>query len=190
MKCTDIVGQDHNLIRRGLDVVDAMLKKLQDGQRIEIFDAATMLKFLRLFGDQYHQAMEENVLFPALLLAEPNNTALVQLVSEHGNERTLAAEIEEALMARRGMAFFRSSHQLTALLRNHCEREETIVCDLAERCLSKKQNDDIVADFMISRTQVESYTNFSRLERRYLLKAPLDPLRSDHGLSRARGSFR
>src|SRR5215813_2789318 len=105
MKSTEIIIQDHIIIRHGLDIVDAMLRKLEDGQRIEIFDATTMLKFMRLFGDQYHQAMEENVLFPALLRAAPDDAALFQLVTEHGDERTLVDEIEAALMSRRGMAF-------------------------------------------------------------------------------------
>jgi hemerythrin-like domain-containing protein len=188
MQCTQIVFQDHIIIRRGLDIVDAMLQKLEDGQRIEIFDATTMLKFLRLFGDQYHQVMEETILFPALLLASPNNAALVQLVSEHGNERTLANEIEEALMSRRGMAFFHSSHELTALLRRHCEREEAVIADLAEHSLSKGQDDEITTEFMTRRTQVESYANFSRLQRRYPPKPSPEPSSPAHELSRARGS--
>src|SRR5262245_2714445 len=84
MRCAEIVVQDHAIIRRGLDIVDGMLTKLEDGERIEIFDGATVLKFLRLFGDEYHQVMEENVLFPALILAAPHHAALNQLVSEHG----------------------------------------------------------------------------------------------------------
>jgi hemerythrin-like domain-containing protein len=188
MKCTELLIQDHILIRRGLDIVDAMLKELQDGQRIEIFDATTILKFLRFFGDQYHQAMEENVLFPALLLAAPHDTALAQLVSEHGNERMLVAGIEEALMSRRGMAFFSSSHQLTCFLRNHCEREERIVFDLAELCLSRQRDEEIVAKFMTNRAPVESYANFSRLDRRYPPKVSPESLSAKSKLARARGS--
>lgn len=176
MQCIEIVIQDHIVIRRGLDIVDGMLKRLEDGQRIEIQDAVTMLKFLRLFGDQYHQAMEEGVLFPALLLARPDDQALVQLASEHGHERTLAEEIEEALTSRRGMAFYRSSRELTGLLRKHCEREEAVVSNLAADCLSKEQDADIVAEFMKKRLQVEAYANFSGLERRYQRKPLSDPL--------------
>src|SRR5712691_9398198 len=144
MKCTELVLQDHVLLRRGLDIIDAMLKQLEDGQRIEIADVVTILKFLRLFGDQYHQVMEEEILFPALLDAAPEETALRQLVSEHGNERTLVIEIEETLISRRGMAFFRSARHLTALLRHHCDKEEAIVGSLAERCLSKDQDEAVV----------------------------------------------
>src|SRR5262249_11449019 len=86
MKCTEILIQDHVLIRRTLDIVDGMLKKLKDGQRIEISDAKAVLKFLRSFGDQYHQTLEETVLFPALLLAAPGDSSLHQLISEHGGD--------------------------------------------------------------------------------------------------------
>ena len=82
MKCTEILLQDHIIIRRALDIVDGMLRKLDEGQRIEIYDAATILKFLRVFGDQYHQAMEETVLFPALLVAVPGDPLLLELVAE------------------------------------------------------------------------------------------------------------
>ena len=170
MKCTELVIGDHVLIRRGLTIVDGMLKKMEDGQRIEILDAATILKFLRLFGDQYHQAMEETVLFPALLHAAPHDTTLRQLASEHGDERQLVAQIEDALMSKRGMVFFQSSHQLTTMLRNHCDREETILYALAESSLSVEQDEAIVAEFTKNREPVIAYTNFSKLERKYLPK--------------------
>ena len=169
MNCRELIFCDHTILRRGLMVVDGMLKKLEDGHRIEIFDAATILKFLRLFGDQYHQVMEETVLFPALVRAAPHQSALRQLVSEHGAERVLVTQIEEALMSKRGMVFFRSSHQLTSMLRSHCEREDIVLSDLADQCLSKEQDTAIVAEFMKHRAEVEVYTNFARLERRYTL---------------------
>jgi hemerythrin-like domain-containing protein len=170
MRCTELVIGDHTIIRRGLAVVDGMLKKLEDGQRIEILDASTILKFLRLFGDQYHQAMEEHVLFPALLRVAPHDTTLRQLASEHGDERLLVAQIEEAMMSKRGMVFFRSSRQLTTLLRNHCDREETILCNLAEPYLSVEQDEAIVAEFTKNREPVAAFANFSRLERKYAPK--------------------
>jgi hemerythrin-like domain-containing protein len=168
MNCTELVISDHTILRRGLMVVNGMLQKLEGGQRIEIFDAATILKFLRLFGDQYHQVMEETVLFPALIRAAPNESALRQLVSEHGDERMLVSQIEEALMSKRGMLFFRSSHQLTSMLTKHCEREEMVLGRLAG-CLSAEQDAAIVEEFTRNRAQAEVYVNFSRLEQKYTL---------------------
>ena len=188
MRSTQLVIQDHIILRRGLDVVDGMLQKLECGQRIEIFDATVMLKFLRLFGDQYHQAMEETVLFPALLAAAPDECPLHQFVSEHGAERTLVAEIEEALMSRKGMAFFRSSRQLTGLLRAHCDHEETILGRLAEPCLTVEQDESVLAEFLKKRSQVEIYTSFARLERRYTGVNVSQALSQDAKLAQVRGS--
>jgi len=176
MKCTDIIIQDHIQIRRALGVVDGMLRKLESGERIEILDAKTVLKFVRLFADQYHQVMEDTVLFPVLLRAAPGDPALVQFASDHCGERSLADEIEEALLSRRATAFFRSAEELTSLLRSHCEREESIILELAEHCLSSAQDEEIAAEFISRRAQVECDLNFARLERIYPAWIPLSSL--------------
>ena len=85
------------MLRRGLDILDGMVKKLEDGERIEIADVTTILKFLRVFGDEYHQIMEERILFPALLRTAPQEVSLRQLCREHSEERAVVAEIEVAL---------------------------------------------------------------------------------------------
>jgi hemerythrin-like domain-containing protein len=187
MRCLELVLQDHALLRRGLDIIDGMLKQLEDGLRIEIADVTAVLKFLRIFGDQYHQLMEEEILFPLLLDAAPDETALRQLVSEHGSERTLVIEIEETLTSRRGMAFFRSARHLTALLRHHCDKEEVIIGKLAEGCFSKEQDEAVVAAFAKSRPQPEIYAKFTRLELKYLPTFVAER-NAVGGLARARAS--
>jgi hemerythrin-like domain-containing protein len=188
MRCIELVLQDHVLLRRGLDIIDGMLKQLEDGLRIEIADVTAVLKFLRIFGDQYHQLMEEEILFPILLDAAPDERALRQLVSEHGNERTLVIEIEETLISRRGMAFFRSARHLTALLRHHCDKEEAIIGKLAEACLSKEQDEAVVTAFTKSRPQPEIHAKFSRLEQKYLPRPASARLNPVGDLARARAS--
>ena len=188
MKCTELIVQDHALLRRCLDIVDGMLKRLEEGERIEIADVSTILKFLRLFGDQYHQSMEEQILFPAMLEVAPGETELRQFVTDHGSERTLVVQIEEMLMSRRGMAFFRSARQLTALLRHHCDMEEIILRQLAEQYLSKEQDDAIFAAFMTARREVENYGNFAGLERKYLPKPAREHFGPTQEVARARGA--
>ena len=84
------------------------------------------------------------------------------------------------------MAFFRSSRRLTGLLRAHCDREEAILGQLAERSLSVEQDEILFCQFMQKRAQVESYTNFSRLERRYVTPGFTPLLSQDAGLAGAR----
>jgi hemerythrin-like domain-containing protein len=89
MRWLEVVLQDHGLLRRGLDIIDGMLKHLEDGLRIEIADVAAVLKFLRLFGDQYHQVMEEEILFPALLDAAPDEATLTSRRHLHSDFESL-----------------------------------------------------------------------------------------------------
>ncbi len=46
-------------MKRALDIVDSMLARMENGGRIEIADVAIVLKFLRMFGPEYHPAIEE-----------------------------------------------------------------------------------------------------------------------------------
>jgi hemerythrin-like domain-containing protein len=188
MKCTEFVLQDHAILRRGLDVLDGMVKKLEDGERIEIADVVSILKFLRLFGDQYHQSIEENVLFPALLCAAPLESPLSHMLTEHSEERSLVAAIENALKFKVGIDFVRSSRQLSVLLRNHLDKEDTVLRRLADQVLSAAEDNIIVAEFARNYIQPESCLNFSRLERKYTSKAMVSPLSPAPEIERVRGA--
>jgi hemerythrin-like domain-containing protein len=161
-------------MRRGLDVVDGMLRKLEDGQRIEIADITTILKFLRFFGDQYHQSMEDTILFPSLLKNAADEPAVHQLAMEHHDERALVAEIEEALLSRKVTAFLQTARRLTAMLRHHFDKEEALLARLEKGLLSDRQDERVAAQIEELRRPVEVYANLSRLERRYVQKPPLE----------------
>ena len=95
MSYTDIL-QDHSVLRRALDILDAMVKRMEDGKRIEIFDVTTILDFLRRFGNE-HQSVEE--------------------------KRVLIARVDDALLSRKGTVFVRNSRQLTVFLRSHFNKD-------------------------------------------------------------------
>ena len=174
MKCTELVIQDHVVIRRGLDILDGMLTKLESGERIEIADVRAILKFLQTFGDEYHQTMEETVLFPALVRSAPEGSPIQSMVTEHGEDRALVTRITGVLAARRVVDFVYSSRRLCRLLRKHIDREDAVLRDLASQLFSKDEDSMLVAEFRKNRTEPESYLDFSRLERKYTGKAPVN----------------
>jgi|RhiMetdeSRZDD1v2_1073273.scaffolds.fasta_scaffold32942_5 hemerythrin-like domain-containing protein len=188
MKCTELVLQDHAILRRGLDILDGMVKKLEDGDRIEIADVVSILKFLRLFGDQYHQSVEENFLFPALQCAAPLESPLSHMLAEHSDERSLVAAIENALKFKVGIDFVRSSRQLSILLRNHLDKEDTVFQRFADQALSPAEDNMIVAEFLRNYIQPESCMNFSRMERKYTLKPQASPISPAREIARVRGA--
>src|SRR5262245_39669777 len=145
MNCTELVIRDHVVLRRGLNILDGMMKKLEDGERIEIADINAVLKFLQAFGDEYHQTMEEKALFPLLVRATPQGSPIHQMVSEHGEERALVSWIIDAFASRRVADFVYTSHRLSLVLRNHIEKEDAVLGQLADHLLTKEEDDRIVA---------------------------------------------
>jgi hemerythrin-like domain-containing protein len=154
-----------------LDILDRMVHIMEHGDRIEIFDIRTVLKFLRLFGDEYHQSMEEKVLFPVLLNAAPQKDVIHHLLQEHGEERELVSAIEDALNPKHGPGFVRSSRRLIQLLRSHLDMEDSVFQDIAGRLLSKEEDEVIATEFTTHQTYSETYSTFARLERKYAPKA-------------------
>jgi len=167
MKCTEIIAQDHAVLRRGLDILERMVHVMEKGERIEIFDIRTVLKFLRLFGDTYHQSMEEKVLYPVLLNASTQKDVIHHLLREHGEERDLVTAIEDALNPKHGIGFVTSSRQLIQLLRSHLDMEDAVFQDIADRLLSKEEDEVIASEFTTHQAYSDTYSTFARLERKY-----------------------
>jgi len=90
------------MLYRGLDIVDGMLRKLEEGHRIEVADVTMMLGILRCFAE------------------------------EHGEERSLVAEIENALMSKRATDFMRTSRRLASVMRNRVEKEQSTTFFISE----------------------------------------------------------
>jgi hypothetical protein len=79
-----------------LNILDRMVQRMEEGQRIEIFDIRTVIKFLRVFADRYPQA------------------EVVELVES----------IEASLNPKHGAGFVRSSRRLLHLLQNQINPEQ------------------------------------------------------------------
>src|SRR5262245_43457851 len=183
MKCTELVFQDHATIRRGLDILDSIVAKLEHGERIEIADAIIVLKFIRIFGLEYHQVIEEQVLFPAL-----HETRIEDLSFEHEEHRSLMNGIDEALNTKRGLEFVRRARGFIALLRNHLNREDAILRNFPEDWLSMEQDEAVVSEFAKSPIPPEQYRSLSRLEWKYGMRPHTKPEVPGRELVRARGT--
>jgi hemerythrin-like domain-containing protein len=178
MRCTELIAQDHAVLRQGLNILDRMVQIMEEGDRIEILDIRTVLKFLRMFGDEYHQSMEEKVLFPVLLRAAPHDV-IQGLMLEHHEERELVTAIEDALSPKHGIGFVRNSRQLILLLRKHLDMEDKVFLDIAERLLSREEDEAIATEFTAHQPQSETYSAFARLERKYAAKPRTMPRELD-----------
>src|SRR6187399_3190051 len=97
MRSTDAMAQEVMALQRGLDILDRMVERMEEGALIEIYDIRTVLRYFRDFGSVYPQLTEE---------------------------RELLSEIEGALNPKHGIGFVRNSRRLILLIRNRLEKEE------------------------------------------------------------------
>src|SRR2546422_5690958 len=88
MKCTDLLIQEHKIILRAMDVLDHMATRVENSQPVAPEDVETLLRFLRGFADDHHQAQEESALFPELMRTsawhEDPDRKSTRLNSSHG----------------------------------------------------------------------------------------------------------
>ena len=169
MKCTDLLIQDHKIILRALDVLNHMADRVSHDQPVETQDVETVLRILRTFADNHHQTKEESALFPELLrTSAANNGPLRQMIFEHDQERSLVEGIEDALYTRKGIEFVEYADRLTSLLRTHIRKEDTILFDIAERCLSAEQDNKVTAELDQFHIDMGFLADLRRLEWTYL----------------------
>jgi len=104
---------DHLMLDRGLDILDRMVQRMEDGGRIEISDAAMILKFIG---------------------------SLTEIcLSQQSDGLALVSGLEHLLRSKKGRDFARDSRRLSQMLRARLEehepriaREKTIAIPPAE----------------------------------------------------------
>jgi hemerythrin-like domain-containing protein len=164
--------QDHKTILRALSVLEAMATRVEQDQPVDDEDVEAILRFLRTFADDHHQAKEESALFPELrrtcCAEEPS---VRQMLFEHDQERSLVEALEDALHTKKGPQFVQFAHRFVALIRNHIYKEDYILFAIVERNLTAEQDETVVAEFEKFDIDERCLADLRRLEWKYLRKA-------------------
>jgi hemerythrin-like domain-containing protein len=172
MKCTDLLLDDHKLLLRALEVLEQMAKRVENHEPLEHDDVEIVLRFLRVFGDDFHQSREESALFPELLrTAHGQETPLRQMLFEHDQERSLVEGLEDALYTKNGTEFAHFANRLVELLRSHVRKEDNMLFAITERLLSPEQDDRVVALFEKFQMNPAILRDVQELESKYMRKA-------------------
>jgi hemerythrin-like domain-containing protein len=149
-----------------------MASCVEKGEQLPEEDVVTLLRFLRGFADEHHQAKEEFVLFPQLRRgSSEQERPLRQMLFEHDQERSLVEGLEDSLYTKKGIEFVHFANRLTALIRNHIYKEDNILFDIVDRSLSAEQDEDVVAEFSKFHIDPSFLADLRCLEWKYLRKA-------------------
>lgn len=155
MKATDILIEEHRVIERVLDSLEAAADRLESGQpvRPDFFLSAT--DFIRGFADGCHHQKEEGVLFKHMEDQDVpvDGCPLGVMLAEHelGRQYTRAL-ISAAQSMKSGdlsanRRAIQSSRSYVALLRQHIYKEDNILFPMADDVIPVNQHASIWEGF-------------------------------------------
>jgi hemerythrin-like domain-containing protein len=169
MKSTNSLIQEHKVILRALDVLDAMSAEVEKTGTAPQAGLETILDFMRWFADAHHQAKEETILFPALTKAAASQGRHVEhMAHEHDLDRKLIEQMEKDLRLSNLSEFAAKANQLSSTVRNHIYKEDRMLFETVDQVLSPKEDAEVFQ-------QLEQFD--SALDR-HLLDEKLKDLRS------------
>jgi len=154
MKATEILIREHELILRGVAVLERMARRASAGQDVPAGDARSLVEFIRKFADACHHAKEEGVLFPAMIEAgiPAQGGPVAVMLGEHDQGRAAVKAMDEAIAgfgsdpAAPG-AFASAAFAYATLLTNHIFKENNVLFRMADQVIPASKDAEMVAAY-------------------------------------------
>jgi hemerythrin-like domain-containing protein len=154
MKATEILIHEHDLILRGIGVLERMARIANGGTDLPAGDARAIIEFIRQFADGCHHAKEEGVLFPAMEAAGiPNQGGPIgMMLMEHDQGRAAVRRMDEAVSAfgtgpAPFEAFAQAAFEYSALLSTHIFKENNVLFRMADQRIPTAQDAVMLAAY-------------------------------------------
>ena len=151
MKSIDRLVAEHDLIERGLVVLEKVVAQIESGQPVPDDFPKWAPQFFRQFADQCHHAKEEDLLFPLLKergVPEEGGPIGVML-QEHVLGRDCVRRMREASEAAEfdGPTFAVAANEFIPLLRQHIYKENNVLYPMGEQVLTEADDADLTDKF-------------------------------------------
>jgi hemerythrin-like domain-containing protein len=157
---TAVMVEEHQLILRMIALLEKNVALAEAGLFSDWnFFLDRALPFIKDFADHFHHAKEEDVLFKALVAngMPRDNSPVAAMLMEHDQGRSFVRGMELAARQLRGSepdvvtmvvaALAENARGYAELLRDHIEKEDTILYPLAERVLPEAVRPAIIAAY-------------------------------------------
>ena len=174
---TQALVEEHRLILRMLALLERNAPLTAAGRYTNYRFYRDAVDFIRSYADRFHHAKEEDILFEALIAngMPRENSPVAAMLLEHDQGRAYVKAMEEAALAaeqgdtaRTGDLAENALAYLT-MLREHIDKEDTILYPLAERVIPEELRDGIIAGYREAetRTPMDFTERYRRLVERY-----------------------
>ncbi len=149
MKPTEMLVEEHHLIRQALESLSLVVQKMEGGETVsrEFFEKS--IEFVRLFADKFHHFKEEYLMFIRLSEKKKNeiDSQIDVLRYQHDRGRNHVIEIENALDGYyknpdgvQATIIIENLASYISLLRQHIHREDYIFYPMADEAFSPEEH--------------------------------------------------
>ena len=155
MKPTDVLKEEHRGIELMLDILEAILERMESGTKANSGHLEKIMEFFQVFADKCHHGKEEDLLFPSLEAAgvPKEGGPIAVMLSEHNQGRAfirgMRAGIEQINNGNPGgEPFFReNAWNYIMLLRQHIDKEDNILFRMADVHIPEKRQEELIGEF-------------------------------------------
>jgi hemerythrin-like domain-containing protein len=167
MKSVERLKAEHDLIERGLTLLEKAVARIDAGQTLPEGFPEWAPRFFQQFADQCHHAKEEDVFFPVLKqrgIPEQGGPIGVML-HEHVLGRDCVGRMREASQAQPldARTFADAARQYIPLLRQHIFKENNVLFRMADQVMSEADDADVTGRF----SQVEQERGLADLHESF-----------------------
>lgn len=154
MRATQLLMEEHEIILRGLRVLEALADRAARGAEVPAKAVEQVLQFLGQFADLHHHHKEEEILFPALEEAGlPRDGGPVGvMLHEHDQGRQLIAALRAAAPGAASdigsrARFADTARAYSALLSGHIEKENHVLFPMADQAIAGEDRKRVDEEF-------------------------------------------
>jgi hemerythrin-like domain-containing protein len=154
MKATQQLQDEHEGIKIMLGILNQICKQLEAKGSLNEEHFENILEFLKVFVDKCHHGKEESLLFPALIaVGVPEEGPIATMLHEHEMGRHYVKAMGETYTIYAAgdkpssKGIIQNAHGYISLLKDHIEKENTVLFVIADSHLSENKQDELFEGF-------------------------------------------
>ncbi len=147
MISTEQLKDEHQAVLLAMEIMDKICQKLETGEKIDPKHQKEILEFIKIFVDKCHHGKEEDLLFPAMeKVGIPKEQGPIgMMLMEHDMGRKFVKGMSENVSSPE--KFIEDARGYIELLRQHIEKENNILYQLADRHISQAKDNELLKEF-------------------------------------------
>lgn len=165
-KATDDLRHEHESILSVLDISEDVMKS-NHPEKEKLKFGNDFLYFLSIFTDRCHHGKEEMHLFPTMIFkgVPDKDGPIGVMLQEHVIGRNLVAEMRQAIEAQDLMRLNQGMVEYAVFIRNHIAKENNVLFPLADKVISKEEQDEMFENFEIHEEDVVGHGVHEQLHK-------------------------